>query len=496
MTPAQDRPRLSFWQIWNMSFGFLGIQIGFQLQLVNMSTIFKKLGAEIEGIPILWLAAPLTGLLVQPIIGSLSDRTWTRLGRRRPFFLIGALLSSAVLFFVPDSQALWVAAASLWVMDTCFNICMEPFRAFVGDKLRDDQRTMGFIVQSFFIGLGGTIGGFLPHWLQQWGISGTEVAANGLPLNLYYAFKIGAGIFLVAVLWTVFTSTEEPPADLEDFRRRQKQARGFELRSSYLLIGGMIGAVLGVCRGALVEGISSGKTALDGLTMWHPIAGAAIGAAIGAVLSQREVAAALREMPRTMKQLAVVQFFTWMGLFCMWMMFGLATAKQIFGTTDADSPLLDQANTLSGQTQAWMSIVCFGVAFALPALANLTNRKVVHGVGLCCGAVGLLSTGIIHDPTLWQFTMVGVGIAWASILSMPYAILSGALPQGRMGVYMGIFNFFIVIPEILAALCLAPVIKHILHGDPVKVVMFGGCSLLLAAIATQFVDDRPTGKTG
>jgi maltose/moltooligosaccharide transporter len=488
MTPALERPRLSFWQIWNMSYGFLGIQIGFQLQLVNMSAIFKKLNASTEDIPILWLAAPLTGLLVQPIIGSLSDRTWTRLGRRRPFFLGGAILSSAVLFFVPDVSALWVAATSLWVMDTCFNVCMEPFRAFVGDKLRNEQRTLGFIVQSFFIGAGGTIGGFLPSWLERWGVTG--LAPNGLPLNLYYAFKIGAGIFLLAVLWTVFTSSEEPPADLKEFRNRQREHRGFEIRPSFLWIGGLAGAVLGVCRGALVEGLGAGKSALAGLTVWHPLAGACIGVSIAAVLSQREVSAALREMPRTMKQLAVVQFFTWLGLFCMWMMFGLATAKQVFGTTDPKSPLFDQATTLSGATQAWMSIVCFGVAFALPALANVTNRKVVHAFALCCGAAGLLSTGIIHDPGLWHLTMVGMGIAWASILSLPYAMLSTALPPARMGVYMGIFNFFIVIPEILAALCLEPVIKHVLHGDPVNVVMLGGCCLLIAAIATRFVADE------
>ncbi len=494
MTPAQNRPHLTFWQIWNMSLGFLGIQIGFQLQLVNMSAIFKKLNASTEGIPILWLAAPLTGLLVQPIIGSLSDRTWTRLGRRRPFFLIGSMLSSLVLFFVPDAPALWVAAASLWLMDTCFNICMEPFRAFVGDKLPNDQRTMGFIVQSFFIGLGGTIGGFMPHWLEQWGVTG--LAANGLPLNLYYAFKIGAGVFLLTVLWTVCTSSEEPPADLAEFRREQRKHRGFVLKPMPLLVGAIIGALLGVCRGALVEGLGAGKSALEGLTIWHPLAGAGIGAAISAVLSQGEVAVALREMPRTMKQLAVVQFFTWMGLFCMWMMFSLATAKQVFGTMDDKSPLFNQANTLSGQTQAWMSITCFLVAFALPAVASVTSRKTVHSLALCCGAAGLLSTGLIHDATLWQFTMVGMGIAWASILSMPYAMLSGAIPKSRMGVYMGIFNFFIVIPEILAALCLEPVIKHVLHGDPVKVVMMGGASLLLAAIAVRFVHlDEPVAAT-
>jgi maltose/moltooligosaccharide transporter len=474
-----QKPRLSFWQIWNMSFGFLGIQIGFSLQLINMSTIFKKLGAPTEGIPMLWIAAPLTGLLVQPIIGSLSDRTWTRLGRRRPFFLAGALLSSCVLFLIPNAPFLVLAVLGLWVMDTSFNIAMEPFRAFVGDKLPNEQRALGFVVQSFFIGIGGTIGGFLPGWLEKWGVTG--VAANGVPLNLLWAFKIGAGIFLFAVLWTIFTSPEYPPENLAEFEKRKREQKGFTIRFDYLFIGALIGALLGVSRGALVEGLGRGRGMMEALTIWHPVGGALIGMAIAFMLSKREVVSALREMPSTMKQLAVVQFFTWTGLFCMWMFFNLATAQQVFGTVDPTSPEFDKGTTLGGNTQALMSIVCFAVAFLLPLIARAVDRRVTHALALCCGAAGLLSTGIIHDAGLWKLTMIGVGIAWASILSMPYAMLTGAIPAERMGVYMGIFNFFIVIPEILASLSLEPVIKHLFGNDPVKVVMLGGASMLLAA---------------
>jgi maltose/moltooligosaccharide transporter len=428
-----SKPRLSFREIFNMSFGFLGIQFGFGLQLANMSAIYTKLGADPSKIPILWLAGPMTGLIVQPIIGSMSDRTWNALGRRRPYFLTGAILSSIALFFMPDSPALWVAASMLWVLDASINISMEPFRAFVADKLPPEQRTVGFVMQSFFIGIGAAIANALPSILDKFGVTGN--AANGIPLSVMWAFKLGAAAFLLAVLWTVFTSKEYPPDD----------------------IGGGIGAIIGL------------------------------------VLSGPEVGSAITEMPKTMKQLAVVQFFTWLGLFCMWMFFGLATAQQIFGTLDAKSPDFDAGTLFGGQTFALYSIVCFLVAFALPPLAKKTSRKTVHSLALIAGGVCLVATGFLKGPEaklLWQCTMIGVGIAWASILSMPYAILSGALPAGRMGVYMGIFNFFIVIPEILASLALEPVVKQLFENDPVKVVMMGGASMLIAAVMTQFVKDE------
>ena len=484
----QTKPRLSFWQIWNMSFGFLGIQFGFGLQLANMSAIYSKLGAKADEIPILWLAGPMTGLLVQPIIGSMSDRTWCWLGRRRPYFTIGALLSTTVLFFMPDAPALWVAAMMLWVLDASINISMEPFRAFVADKLPPDQRTSGFVMQSFFIGIGAAVANGLPMILTRLGVTGN--AANGVPLTVQYAFKLGALVFLLAVLWTVCTSKEYPPENMEEFLKKKLAHRGFQIQPSFLLIGILAGAVLGLSRAELI---------VHGQVLAHLLGGTLIGGLIGLVLSGPEVSDALREMPRTMRQLAVVQFFTWLGLFCMWMFFTLATAEQIFGTSDPNSAAFDEGTAFGGQTFAWYSIVCFLVAFILPSFAGRLGRKSVHMAALALAGVSLLGTGFIHDRILWQCIMIPIGIAWASILSMPYAILSGALPPARTGVYMGIFNFFIVIPEIIASLCLQPVVKLVFSNDPVKVVMLGGGCLLVAAALVTFVDDvgdHPAGSAG
>jgi maltose/moltooligosaccharide transporter len=427
LTGVPARPGLSFWQIWNMSFGFLGIQFGWGLQLANMSAIYAKLGADPDRIPILWLAGPVTGLIIQPIIGSLSDRTWNRLGRRRPYFLVGAILSSIALFFMPDSPALWVAAGLLWILDASINISMEPFRAFVADKLDERQRTVGFVMQSFFIGLGATLANVLPYLFHRAGVAGTT--ASGIPLTVQFAFKLGAAAFLLAVLWTVLTTSENPPVDLDAFRRWQHKTRG------------------------LNKGFG-------------------------------EIAAAIREMPRLMRQLAVVQVFTWLGLFCMWMFFGLTTARYVFGTTDPESPQFDRGTEWGGIAFAVYSIVCFAVAFVLPRLAERLGRRSVHALCLACGGIGLLSTWLIRDPYLWLLSMVGVGIAWASILSMPYAMLAGVLPPGRMGVYMGVFNFFIVIPEIVASLSFQPLVKHVFGNDPLYVVLLGGASLLVAAALT------------
>jgi maltose/moltooligosaccharide transporter len=462
-----------------MSFGFLGIQFGWGLQLANMSAIYAKLGAEASRIPILWLAGPITGLVVQPLIGSMSDHTWGWLGRRRPYFLTGALLSSIALFFMPDAPALWVAATMLWILDASINVSMEPFRAFVADKLPLQQRTAGFVMQSFFIGIGSAIANALPDILRSFGVMGN--AANGVPLAVQYSFKLGAAVFLLAVLWTVFTSREYPPEDLEAFRRKQREHFRFRFQPAFVFLGALAGVLVGAGRGALVD---------QHLTSWHLLAGLAVGAAIGWSLSGPHVGSAIREMPATMKQLAMVQFFTWLGLFCMWMFFGLATAQQIFHTQDARSAAFDEGTSFGGRTFAWYSIVCFLVAFLLPVVARTIGRKRVHGIALILGGVSLVATGFIHDRILWQCTMIGVGIAWASILALPYAILSGALPEERTGVYMGIFNFFIVIPEIVASVALEPVVKHVFSNDPVKVVMLGGISMIVAAALMARVTDN------
>lgn len=433
------KPQLRLTEIWNMNFGFLGIQFGWALQLANMSAIYTKLGADPENIPILWLAGPATGLLVQPIIGAMSDRTWTRLGRRRPYFLVGAMLASLALFLMPDSGSLLFAASLLWILDASINVSMEPFRAFVADKLNMAQRTFGFIMQSFFIGIGATLANALPMLFRMAGVSGVSV--NGVPLTVQYSFKIGAAAFLLCVLWTVFLSKEYPPEDMEEFKRHREENPGF------------LGLLKEVCC---------------------------------------EIPAAVRDMPATMKQLAVVQVFTWLGLFCMWMFFGLATAYHIFGATDAHSVTFDKGIEWAGWCFAIYSIVCFVVAFILPRAAELCGRKLVHGISLMLGGLSLLSISLVHDANTLQFLMIGVGIAWASILSLPYAMLSGALPPERMGVYMGVFNFFIVIPEIVASLGFKPLVRDLFHNNPLYVVMMGGCSLLIAALFVIRVEDKVT----
>jgi maltose/moltooligosaccharide transporter len=427
-----NKPRLSFWQIWNMSFGFLGIQFGWGLQLANMSPIYKYLHAEESSLPYLWLAGPITGLIIQPIIGSMSDRTWNKLGRRRPYFLAGAILASVALFFMPDSSAVWMAAGLLWILDASINITMEPFRAFVADKLPEEQRTLGFVMQSFFIGIGQTLANALPYLFTALGFVG--VMASGIPLSVDYSFKIGAIVFLVAVLWTVLTTKEYPPEDMEAFERMRREKRGV-------------------------------------------LAGFA------------EIFSSIAEMPTTMKQLAVVQFFTWFALPCMWQFFGIAVARHVFGAPSEGSPLFAQGTEWGGLCFAVYNVVCFLVAFMLPSLANATSRKVVHIVALVCGGIGLISVFFITNKFMLFASMAGVGIAWASILSMPYVILSTAVPPARMGVYMGVFNLFIVIPQIVMSLIVPRIYNNLLGGDPRNAVVLGGISLLIAAVTVWGVRD-------
>lgn len=431
-----QKPRLSPAGLFNMSFGFLGIQFGWGLQLANMSAVYERLGARPDQVPLLWLAAPVTGLLVQPVIGALSDRTWGPLGRRRPYFLTGAILASIALFFMPTSSSLWMAATLLWILDASINISMEPFRAFVADKLDVSQRTTGFVIQSLFIGVGASLANALPLILRWLGVQGNT--PSGIPLTVKYSFQAGAVVFLVCVLWTVITTTEFPPEDLAAFERARNERRG-----------------------------------------------------IGALLT--DIGESVRAMPATMRQLAVVQLLTWLGLFCMWLFFVPATARHVFGATDPHSDLYTQGIEWGGFAFAFYSITCFVVALALPRLADRIGRKTVHAAALACGAAGLLSVYVIHDRYLLLLSMVGVGIAWASILSMPYAILSTALPPHRMGVYMGIFNFFIVIPEIVASLGFGPMTRALFGADnpnaPLYVVMLGGACLLAASASMSLVDD-------
>ncbi len=430
-----EKPRLSFWQIWNMSFGFFGIQFGWGLQMGNMSSIYEYLGAKESSLPLLWLAAPLTGLIVQPIIGSMSDRTWHPvLGRRRPYFLVGAILASVALLIMPHSSALWMAAGLLWILDASVNVSMEPFRAFVADLLPERQRTVGFAMQSVFIGAGAVIASKLPGWLRDYGgVSATTGAGQAIPQTVHVAFTVGAVVFMLAVLWTVCTTKEHPPSPDEKP---------------------------------------------------HEMSGLA------------EITDALKQMPARMKQLAFVQFFTWMGLFCMWIFFSVAVARNIMGATDTSSKLYKDGIDLANNCFAVYNLVAFLFAMALLWIGRVVSAKWIHFFSLLAGGLGLASVGFVRDPVILQWvSFSGIGIAWASILSMPYAMLSSSLPANRMGVYMGIFNFFIVIPQILVAIVLSRVMENFEGVSRLTAVVIGGVCLLIAAGFTLLVKNDSVKST-
>ena len=427
---ATQKPRQTFWQIWNMSFGFLGIQFGWGLQMANMSAIYEYLGARADQIPILWLAAPLTGLIVQPIIGNASDHTWTRLGRRRPYFLAGAILSSLALILMPRCSALWMAAGLLWILDTSINISMEPFRAFVADLLPEEQRTQGFAMQSLFIGLGAVVASALPWLLTNVFHVAQTRSGNVIPVTVRISFYLGAAAFFGAVMWTIASTREYPPPP----GRVEPAKRGLGTHAA-------------------------------------------------------EIFDAIREMPLTMRQLAPVQLLTWLGLFCMWLYFPVAVARNVFGATNQATPLYTTGVEWAGICFGMYSAVCFAFSFALPPLAKALGRKWTHSLCLACGALGLISVAFIHDKNYLLLSMAGVGVAWASTLSMPYSVLAASLPESRTGVYMGIFNFFIVLPEIIASLAFGWIMSHLLNNNRLAAVVSGGAFMILAAVLMQFVED-------
>ncbi len=482
-----------------MSFGFLGIQFGWGLQMANMSAIYEYLGADPHEIPILWLAAPLTGLIVQPIIGYMSDRTWSpRFGRRKPYFLAGAILASIALVFMPNSSALWMAAGLLWILDASINISMEPFRAFVADMLPEDQHTQGFTMQSMFIGLGAVVASALPYLLTNFfGLGALDdcTSLSAIPLSVKISFYVGAVAFIGAVLYTVLTTKEYPPVDISEFQKEKEEKKGFG-------------------------------------------AGA------------REILHSIRNMPATMRQLALVQMLTWPGLFLMWFYFGVATTRSVFhyddslskyeiyhkqyrcdlkagqsvdfaglaqrtaveeeknrvsatelsarfGTIAAFDTMVGEnlkrrlnGNEWGGVCFAFYSLITFLVAFLLPSLASRVGKKRTHALCLAIGAAGLLSVGLIHDQYLLLLPMTAVGIAWASILSMPYAMLAPALPAEKTGIYMGIFNFFIVLPEIAATLFFGWIMNNLLDNNRLAAVLIGGALLALAAVFCLRIQER------
>ncbi|HKL38390.1 MAG TPA: MFS transporter [Bacteroidales bacterium] len=573
-------PRLSFWQIWNMNFGFLGIQFGYALQNANVSRIFETLGANIETIPILWIAAPVTGLIVQPIVGYYSDKTWGKLGRRRPYFLVGAILASIALIIMPNSPTLWVAAGMLWIMDASINISQEPFRAFVGDLLPSKQRTLGFSMQTFFIGIGAVVASALPYILTNWiGISNTAPEGK-IPDSVTFSFYIGAVIFIAAVAWTVFTTKEYSPEELQELEEykdettRNRASGEFQtrtlVRKAFKI--GIFSFVVGAMATALVffrDLTFELYIVTLGLTLFGLIE------IISAFLQQSgrrklglvEIFNDFNVMPRTMVQLSFVQFFSWFALFAMWIYTTAGVTSHLYdmnmdqavvselrqtiqqvdeqaGDYKAAKDVRSELNqyhqelksTSATEVTASMKVikfftseekmerfdlseaarqqvtriqsqynegadwvgVCFsiyngaaiGFAFLLVYLAKVTNRKITHMISLIVGGISFVSIYFISNPTLLIVPFIGIGLAWASILAMPYAILTGALPANKLGVYMGIFNFFIVIPQILAATILGFITKNLFDGQAIYALVLGGFTWLLAGTLVVFVYDK------
>lgn len=562
-----------------MSFGFLGIQFGFALQNANVSRIFETLGADVSQIPILWIAAPVTGLIVQPIVGYLSDNTWNSFGRRRPFFLVGAILASAALLIMPNSPYLWMAAGMLWILDASINITMEPFRAFVGDMLPSEQRTKGFAMQSFFIGVAAFIGSFLPWMMTNWFNISNTAPEGVIPDSVKFSFYFGGAIFFAAVMWTIFKTKEYSPQELKEFDEYEAKELGLaekferpelpadELAKPKLFHGPILG-VIGAVLSAVVY-FASLEQELYILTVGIALIGLVL--ILSGLVQKRGkkngltvIFDDLYMMPKTMKQLAIVQFFSWFALFAMWIYTTSAVTTHIYdmkmGATEV-AELTIAAESLNDRTDAewigrlpriqqdlrmfqeqldagqsnvtasmrivnffleegrveltdgmratlqhiekeynegadWVG-VSFGiyngfaaiVAFLLPVIAGYTNRKITHAISLVIGAAGLISIYFISSPMMILVSMVGVGLAWASILSMPYAILAGALPSNKMGVYMGIFNFFIVLPQILAASILGFIVGSLFGGQAIYALILGGFSWILAAALVVFVDD-------
>lgn len=440
-----QKRKLSFLEIWNLSFGFLGVQMGFALQNANASRILQIFGADVHELSWFWIVAPLTGLIVQPIIGHYSDRTWTRLGRRRPYFLVGAILASLGLILMPNSDmftafmpALWVGAGMLMIMDASFNIAMEPFRALVADVLPADQRTLGFSVQTVLIGIGAVIGSWLPYVLTNWFGVLNEANAGEVPLNLLLSFFVGAAVLLISIIVTVVTTKEYSPEEMELIHEFEGDAAAEDESSSLM-----------------------------------------------------NIFSDFRKMPKTMKQLAWVQFFSWFGLFGMWVFSTPAIASHIYGLeiTDTSSKGFQDAGDWVGILFGVYNAVSAVYAFFLPAIAKQIGRKKTHAYSLIIGGLGLISIFFMPDKNWLIVSMVGVGIAWASILAMPYAILAGSIPARKMGVYMGIFNFFIVLPQILNALIGGPMVKYLYNDKPVMALIVSGVSFIIAALLVAKVDD-------
>ncbi|MBL7845856.1 MAG: MFS transporter [Cyclobacteriaceae bacterium] len=483
-----------------MSFGFLGIQFGFALQNANTSRIFETLGAETSSLALFWLAAPVTGLLIQPIIGFYSDRTWhPAWGRRRPYFAVGALLASFALCLMPNSSALWMAVGILWIMDASINISMEPFRAFVGDMLPPAQRTAGFAMQSFFIGIGAIVASFLPWVFKNWfGISNVAENPGEIPDSVKYSFYVGAFMLFVTVMWTVFSTKEypPPPGEQSDLRNREKRKIEDEefYRNRFVRISLRLW-ILGSVLTALIFYQELEKELLV-LGLGLVVFGTVFLIAAQFIRQGRSYLGFVHitkdfiTMPRTMVQLAYVQFFSWFALFAMWIYTTPAVTSHIFHSSDPTTTAYnDGADLVSNLFGVYNGIAALAALF-LPMLARKTSRRVTHFIALTCGGIGLISFYFVSDPFWLWFSMIGVGIAWASILSVPYAMLSGSLPPQKMGYYMGVFNFFIVIPQIIAGTVLGFLLVHVFSHQSIFIIVTGGVSILIAGLLSLRVSDQ------
>ena len=503
-TGMHHKPILSFWQIWNMCFGFLGIQMGFALQNANVSRIFQTLGAAVDDIAILWVAAPLTGLIIQPVIGYLSDHTWNRLGRRRPYFMVGAIFASLALFVMPNSPHLWFAVGMLWIMDGSINVAMEPSRAFVGDMLADKQRTSGYAMQTFFVGVGAVFASALPWIVTNWfGFSNTAPAGQ-IPESVRVAFYVGGVSLLLAVSWTVFRTKEYSPEQLAAFEAlRADRSEGFDntLRdASRYRNGGLAWMIAGVASLFAIRA--------SGLDMELYVLGGGVTAfGLFQLLASKlqnlghtsngfyEIMHDLFHMPRVMRQLAVVQFFSWFAMFAMWIYGTSAVTSFHFGTTDVTSAAYNDGADWNGVLFASYNLFAVFAAMAIPFVVRHLGIRVSHLVNLSFGGIGLISFYFVRDPQFLLVSMVGVGIAWASIVSLPYALLSNNLPARKMGVYFGIFNFFIVIPQLVAASILGLLLRELFDLQPIFGLVTGGVSFLVAGTVTLIVDKSAAPRT-
>ncbi len=479
-TDIPTKRRLSFLHIWNMCIGFMGIQCGFALQNSNVSRIFQTLGADVDQIPALWIAAPLTGLLVQPLIGYWSDRTWTSLGRRRPYFLAGAIFAAIALVAMPNSPTLWMAAALLWVLDASLNISMEPFRAFVADQLPSAQRPTGYAMQSFFIGVGSVASSLLPWLFTKWGIANTA-AAGVLPDTVKMAFYVGAAALFGTVLWTVTSTREYPPEALAAFDSPQEPVAARSVRNPAIA---SLWIVAGACMVAVVYLLQFDRQLylLGGGVL-------AFGFLQFAVVRMRrnaltEIVDDLYAMPLSMRQLGVVQFFSWFALFAMWIYTTAAVTQVHFGATDTQSPAYNEGANWVGVLFSAYNGFSILAAIVIPFMVRAIGTRMTHLVNLMLGAAGLMSFVVVRDPQWLIASMAGVGFAWASIVSLPYALLADHLPARKMGVYMGIFNFSIVIPQLLAASVLGVLLKTFFHGAPIYAMLIAGVSWAIAGLCT------------